>query len=156
MGTHGHLPENENYGGVDQGGPDPRLLPDGQTFDRRVGIAGFEYLPGNQGLAAPIGSPPVVRAGEPLRFDNLDWGAQIFHTITACKAPCNRSTGISYPLADGEIDFDSGELGFGPPGLTAAENTVTWETPKDLRAGTYTYFCRVHPYMRGAFRVKGR
>jgi hypothetical protein len=79
VGTHGHLPENENYGGVDQGGPDPRLLPDGQTFDRRVGIAGFEYLPGNQGLAAPIGSPPVVRAGEPLRFDNLDWGAQIFH-----------------------------------------------------------------------------
>ncbi|MEA2405779.1 MAG: hypothetical protein QOE08_2426, partial [Thermoleophilaceae bacterium] len=29
-----------------------------------------------------------------------------------------------------------------------------WDTPKDLPAGTYTYFCRIHPYMRGAFRVK--
>ena len=23
------------------------------------------------------------------------------------------------------------------------------------RPGTYTYFCRVHPFMRGSFRVKG-
>jgi hypothetical protein len=30
---------------------------------------------------------------------------------------------------------------------------VTWKTPKNLRPGTYTYFCRVHPFMRGAFRV---
>ena len=154
--THGHLRENENYGGADQGGVDPASLPDGETLDRRVGIAAFEYLPGNQGLAGPMGNPPVVRPGESLRFDNLDWGEQIFHTITACKAPCNRSTGISYPLADGEVDFDSGELGYGPQGLTAAANRSTWDTPKDLREGTYTYFCRVHPYMRGAFRVKDR
>jgi uncharacterized membrane protein YdfJ with MMPL/SSD domain len=25
--------------------------------------------------------------------------------------------------------------------------------PKALPAGTYTYFCRVHPFMRGGFRV---
>ena len=37
------------------------------------------------------------------------------HTITACKAPCNRTTGIAYPLANGPVDFDSGNLGFGPP-----------------------------------------
>ena len=152
--THGHLRENDNHGGRDQGAADPRALPDGATFDRRVGIAGFEYLPGNQGLAGPMGNPPVVRPGETLRFENLDWGEQIFHTITACKAPCNRSTGISYPLADGEVDFDSGELGYGPTGLTAAANRTSWETPPDLEAGTYTYFCRVHPYMRGSFRVK--
>jgi plastocyanin len=24
-----------------------------------------------------------------------------------------------------------------------------------LTDGTYTYFCRIHPFMRGAFRVKG-
>ena len=29
----------------------------------------------------------------------------------------------------------------------------TWKTPKSLKAGTYTYFCRIHPFMRGAFRV---
>ena len=48
--------------------------------------------------------------------------------------------------------FDSGELGdAGPP--TAGR--VTWETPGDLDDGTYTYFCRIHPFMRGAFRVEG-
>jgi plastocyanin len=30
---------------------------------------------------------------------------------------------------------------------------VTWQTPTDLSSGTYTYFCRIHPSMRGAFRV---
>jgi hypothetical protein len=27
------------------------------------------------------------------------------------------------------------------------------ETPKDLKAGRYAYFCRIHPWMRGAFEV---
>jgi plastocyanin len=31
--------------------------------------------------------------------------------------------------------------------------TVVYKTPKNLRPGTYTYFCRIHPFMRGAFRV---
>jgi plastocyanin len=58
--------------------------------------------------------------------------------------------GISYPLPDGRFSFDSGQLGDdGPP--TAGR--LTWETPADLAAGTYTYFCRIHPAMRGAFRV---
>ena len=78
------------------------------------------------------------------------------HTITACKAPCNRTTGIAYPLANGPVDFDSGNLGFGPPGMTAAANRDTWKTPKRLTPGTYTYFCRVHPFMRGAFKVKDK
>jgi plastocyanin len=48
--------------------------------------------------------------------------------------------------------FDSGELGDkGPP--TAGR--LTWSTPSDLPDGTYTYFCRIHPFMRGAFRVDG-
>ena len=52
--------------------------------------------------------------------------------------------------------FDSGNLGFGPGASTAAANRATWRTPKRLRTGTYTYFCRVHPFMRGSFRVRGR
>ena len=152
--THGPLPENRNKGGADQNAADPTKAPDGETLDRRVGIAGFNYLPGNLGLTGPMGNPPVVKRGEPLRFHNLEWGAQIFHTITACKPPCNRSTGISYPLADGDPDFDSGELGYGPQGLTAAANRESWASPEKLDPGTYTYFCRIHPFMRGAFRVK--
>ncbi len=116
-----------------------------------------------------------------------------FHTITACKSPCNRTGGIKYPLANGRTVFDSGELGFGPtlnagglypggdngvpmtaavdipapaarckdvPGLAGAlkagcVGSTTWKTPRNLKPGTYAYFCRVHPFMRGAFRVKG-
>ncbi|MFL5845384.1 MAG: hypothetical protein ACJ762_11870 [Solirubrobacteraceae bacterium] len=35
--------------------------------------------------------------------------------------------------------------------------TTIYKTPKNLNPGTYAYFCRVHPFMRGAFRVvKGK
>ena len=88
-----------------------------------------------------------------LAFGNLDAASQIFHTITACQSQCTGSTGISYPLANGPIDFDSGDLGYGPSGFTAAANRAQWKTPATLPLGTYTYFCRIHPYMRGAFRV---
>jgi plastocyanin len=60
---------------------------------------------------------------------------------------------VSYPLANGPAHFDSGQLGFGPTGYTAATNRADWFTPAGLRPGTYAYFCRVHPFMRGAFRV---
>jgi hypothetical protein len=33
---------------------------------------------------------------------------------------------------------------------------AAWKTPKDLKAGLYTYYCRIHPFMRGAFRVVPR
>ena len=76
----------------------------------------------------------------------------MWHSVTACKAPCTASTGVAYPLADAAVQFDSGQLGDRrrprPPG------SDTWSTPTDLDPGTYTYFCRVHPFMRGAFRVR--
>jgi len=99
---------------------------------------------------------PVVRRGRGLTFVNRDARRDVMHTITACRAPCTRTTGIAYPLADGKVDFDSGNLGYGPRGLTAASNRIRWTTPKRLAAGTYTYFCRVHPFMRGSFRVQRR
>ena len=49
------------------------------------------------------------------------------------------------------MKFDSGELGTG--GARRPPADVTWTTPADLPPGTYTYFCRIHPFMRGAFRV---
>ena len=151
--THGHLPETDNHGGADQGAVDPTTLPDGQTLSGQVGVSGFQYLPGTPGLPGVFGDPPVVHPGQTLTFNNSDAAAQIFHTVTACRAPCNLSTGISYPLADGPIDFDSGELGYGPTGFTAAANRYSWTIPSTLPSGTYTYFCRIHPFMRGAFRV---
>ena len=152
--THGHLKENENHGGTGAGSKDARKRPNGTTLDRRVGITGFVYTPGDLGAAGPFGFPPTIAQGQRLRFDNADSPEQIYHTITSCKAPCDGATGISYPLANGPVDFDSAELGYGPEGTTAAANRSNWSTPPDLKAGTYTYFCRVHPFMRGAFRVK--
>ena len=151
--THGHLAENENYGGEPTGLPDASKLPDGPNW-REVGIAAFQYLPGDLNASAEgMRNPPVVRPGQRLRFENLDSHQQVYHSITSCKPPCTGRTGISYPLADGPIEFDSGQLGYGPTGFTAAANRTSWETPPDLQEGTYTYFCRVHPFMRGAFRV---
>jgi plastocyanin len=105
-------------------------------------------------------SVPTIEPGQALTFHNLDAAPTVnaFHTITACLQPCNASTGIAYPIANGPVTFDSGELGFngnqGSFGNAPAADRDTWQTPKDLAPGTYTYFCRIHPFMRGAFRVE--
>jgi plastocyanin len=149
--THGHRPEADNHGGKKTGLADPGMLPNGQTLLDGVSITDFDYLPGGFDQSGSFENPPTIKEGSSLHFLNTDAGGSIFHTVTACRAPCTGSTGISYPLATGR--FDSGQLGYGPPGLTAAKNTNEWDTPKALPPGTYTYYCRVHPYMRGAFRV---
>ena len=152
--THGHLPEASNHGGRATGLPDPRKEPDGGTIDNGVAVDDFTYMPGDLTAGGTLGRPPVVTRGQSLQFGNFDASASILHTITACRVPCNRSTGVSYPIANGPVRFDSGQLGYGPPGLTAAAQRPNWRTPARLRPGTYTYFCRVHPFMRGAFRVR--
>src|SRR5918997_6041890 len=156
--THGHLRENRVHGGGRLSGlANPldmlsRPVPGGG----RVAISGLVYGQGDLSSTGRRGRPARVRRGRGLKFVNRDADRTIFHTVTACKAPCNRTTGIAYPLANGAVDFDSGNLGFGPRGFTAAANRDRWTTPKKLKAGTYTYFCRVHPFMRGAFKVKRR
>ena len=153
--THGHLPEADNHGGGPTSIPDPAGLPSGTTLDRRVGIADFLYMPGDLSASGTLQNPPAVDPGQTLLFGNADSSAQIPHTVTACRAPCNRSTGISYPLADGDGDFDSGQLYYYAEGLSGAAQRAEWRTPPELGPGTYTYFCRIHPYMRGSFRVNG-
>jgi plastocyanin len=157
--THGHLPENNHHGGKPRPGlRDARSISSGISADN-IFIKGFVYGLGDFNLNGRKGRPPVVRAGQSLTFTNLDATQQIgpqqsaYHTITACKAPCTASTGIAYPLANASVQFDSGELGYGPKDFTPAANRNTWSTPKRLKPGTYTYFCRIHPFMRGAFRV---
>jgi plastocyanin len=152
--THGHLRENNNHGGEAGGLSDARTAPDGSAATAPLAITDFLYGQGDLLRGGAASRPAVVAAGQPLQFRNADAARTIYHTITACRAPCNRTTGIAYPLADGPVDFDSGELGFGPAGFTPAANRDTWSTPSNLGPGTYNYFCRIHPFMRGAFRVK--
>ena len=149
--THGHLAENNNHGGTyDPDLPDPASLADGPQVST-VSIDNFEYSPGDLDLATQI---PTVKAGQSLTFTNNDapavYGYGTWHTITTCKLPCNLSTGVAYPVADAPVQLDSGQLGnFGVP----TKGTISWSIPTNLATGDYAYFCRVHPFMRGAFRV---
>jgi plastocyanin len=152
--THGHLPENNHHGGnVIPAAPNPLSELNGAAAPQQLGIRDFMYQLGDFARTNASRLPPTVHVGQSLTFVNYDATQDIFHTITACQAPCNGVPGIAYPLANGPYDFDSGELGYGPPGFTPAANTNTWSTPSNLPPGTYTYFCRVHPFMRGSFRV---
>ena len=120
----------------------------------RVTIANFAYLPGNRAATeeagANTGEIPVVARGTPLQFVNADQAAAIRHTVTTCEWPCNGPYVGNYPFADGR--WDSGVMGYDAVDRGSA-SPVT-ETPKDLAPGDYAYFCRIHPWMRGAFRIK--
>jgi len=155
--THGRLAENRGSGGAPTTLPIASTLPNGPRFGsgqgRSVSISEFLYRPGDLSQPA-LRNPPVVPAGTPLRFVNADASLGIPHTITACRAPCSASAGHGYPRADGAIPFDSGQLAFGPVLLTAFANRSNWQTPATLPPGTYSYYCRIHPFMRGSFRVR--
>ena len=150
--THGHLPENSGvHGGKATDLPDPRKLPSGASTGDPFLISGFQYGAGDYRIPGASGRPPVVEKGQSLTFELAapDAGREEWHSLTSCAPPCNRSTGIAYPLPNGKFRFDSGQLG----DFTPAVGRRTWSTPKSLPIGTYTYFCRIHPLMRGAFRV---
>jgi plastocyanin len=157
--THTHLSENNNHGGDPTGAPNPLSLLSAPAPDNTVGIQQFAFQ------AVPNAGPsvPTIEPGQALTFRNYDAvpDTNAFHTITACKAPCTGTTGIAYPIANGPVTFDSGELGFNGNvpdaiGNAPAADRDTWQTPQDLPGGTYTYFCRIHPFMRGAFRVESQ
>jgi plastocyanin len=155
--THGHQPENDNHGGGRFSGlPNPRALLTRPIAGKEVAIEHFIYGQGDLNNVGRAARPPRIRQGTGLTFVNQDNADEIWHTITACRAPCNKTTGIAYPLADGPVDFDSGELGTDNRLATASAGRVKWTTPTSLKPGLYTYFCRVHPFMRGAFKVKAR
>lgn len=119
-----------------------------------VHIAAFSYAPGNLGTSGQPFGPPVVERGEKLRFVNEDWAlGGIRHTATTCKAPCNGPYVSNYPFHDGS--FDTGVLGATPLDTyitVRTEPTAEIDT-SDLEPGRYTYFCRLHPSMRGSVIV---
>jgi len=155
--THGHLAENAN-----RGGPSGKweAVSSGET--NRVSIADFLYLPGDLSTRMSMGIP-TVKLGQQLAFTNFE-GGLIYHTVTSCKFPCIGPTGAAYPLANGrtsekrKVDFDSSELGFGTPAIGPAKQTLNWSLDVTKEEGykpgeVVTYYCRIHPFMRGAFEV---
>lgn len=165
--THGRLPENiDSKARKNLRLPDPRdLRSKGQVPGSGIDIDGFVYQQGGYSATKATPKrrmrPPTISPGGSVSFTNLDAlfdmpdDQQAWHSITSCEAPCNRGSGIGYPLADGPIKFDSGQLGFGTflsTGVTTGSNEYT--TPEFTDPGTYTYFCRIHPFMRGSVRVE--
>ena len=161
--NHGPLPENANHGGDPiEGAPDPRRLRATEVDPEQPLLIGDWTYQSSDFTRKQV---VAVRQGERLSFElaNDDVEGEIWHSITSCEAPCNRSTGISYPLPDGRFRFDSGQLGTlqgspagGPLNPRLTNGTVgrlDWQTPADMPTGTYTFYCRIHPSMRGAVKV---
>ena len=160
--THGHMAEASHHGGP-SGTLPARVGPQVSRID----ITGFTYQPGDQGAAGSAGVPSVPIGGS-LTFANNDQYADVYHSVTSCRYPCTGPTGIAFPLSDGAsssgapVDFDSGELGydptFGTTRIGPAKNQGSWTLNVTAANGfqpgaTYTFYCRVHPFMRGAFAV---
>jgi hypothetical protein len=153
--THGHYAENGNYSG-----PSGAWAEKPGPSTSSVAIANFQYFPGDQSSTTGV---PQVKLGTDLSFVNSE-GAGIYHTITACKFPCLGATGSAFPLPDGAtnqgrtVDFDSTELGIGAPYVGATSQRLDWRLPVNAQSGykpgeVVTYYCRIHPFMRGAFQV---
>jgi hypothetical protein len=131
-----------------------------------IDIDGFRYQLGGYSASKFATKqqmrPPAIDPSQTVLFNNLDAlpgmpeTEQAWHSITSCKPPCNRGSGIGYPLANGPIKFDSGQLGYGEGafGEPVTTGTHNYETPPLTDPGTYTYFCRIHPFMRGSVRVR--
>jgi hypothetical protein len=154
--THGHLAENDQHGGARTLFPDAAQLPNRQWPLGPIGIDNYQYQQGDLHAVGGGVNPPTILPWQRLQFVNndADPSTNVFHTITSCRAPCNRTTGIAYPIANGPVSFDSGQLGYNYAGWAApAADRASWKTPLNLKPGTYTYFCRIHPFMRGSFRV---
>jgi hypothetical protein len=164
--THGHLAEASDFGGCAWGGCQPLPTKPGPEVSQ-VSIANFTYGLADLGLAYADGVPRV-KLDQPLNFWNVDTSAQIWHTVTRCAAPCTGQTGLNYPVANGgrgPMNFDSSEIGYGVF-FTPAKGQLWFDQPLERsvwngtkwtltpsRTGVYTFFCRIHPFMRGVIKV---
>lgn len=169
--SHGPVPESSHQGGCPASGC--QGLPDKPgPIVTDITSQAFTYGVADQSVIGQTGIPRLVQ-GQEARFWSYDTAARIWHTFTRCALPCTGATGVAYPIADvddpnesGAMDFDSGELGYGiltepsksqlggskPYDQQWLEDGLVWRfVPQD--PGTYTFWCRIHPGMRGAFEV---
>ena len=106
-----------------------------------IDIDGFRYLHGGfsafSGFPHELMRPPVDQArASRVTFTNLDAlpgepnTEQVWHSDHLLPAPCNQGSGIGYPLANGPIKFDSGQLGYGTgPSSEVTTGSNVYTTP---------------------------
>ena len=156
--THGHLRENRNHGGAFGGLPDARrLLAARPPPSARVPISGFVYGRGDLGMTAGKGRPPTIRPGPDAELRQPRRQAQHLPHDHELQGPPQRRDGDRLPARQraGAVRLGQPRLpGRGPHRGRPADHLAARR--RRIKAGTYTYFCRVHPFMRGAFRVAKR
>lgn len=169
--THGRIETSADHWSCEFNGcPNvARAAADGPYFEE-IHMGGFSFGQADFSVIPTVGVP-TVPLGRSVTFVNADTADYMWHTVTRCANPCSGTTSASYPVPDGayddlvastgksqdqliaergpdDMDFDSGVIGIG----SGANNKLEWRfTP--TRTGTYTFFCRIHPSMRGAIRV---
>lgn len=156
--SHGSMPSRQNHYNCETLGTCPALTPLRLPLaNTTITMQGFNYGQMDLALAQAVGIPQVP-VGTELTFENPDLAAMIWHTVTACAAPCTGETSANYPYAAaGNItaDFDSTVLGVGLGSATAGAGGIgvtSWKFTPEV-PGMYTFFCRIHPFMRGAFQA---
>lgn len=121
-----------------------------------IHAAGFLYAPGDLGAGASPIIPRVVR-GTTLTLVNEDVGLNIRHTFTSCAWPCVGTYVSNFPQpTGGPLAFDTGKIGNVDPvdgGITGDDTVPLYQFEVTQPAGKYAYYCRVHPFMRGAFEI---
>ncbi|GAC1418599.1 MAG: hypothetical protein NVSMB57_13200 [Actinomycetota bacterium] len=147
--THGHIATSGFHGDCLNACPPLPAAIDGPLTDH-IEMAGYSYGIADMGVVGVSGIP-VVKLGKPVTFTNADTAIYMWHTVTRCALPCTGPTTVDYPIANGGggvDDFDSTQLGVG----LGPTNNVQWSwTPRST--GTFTFFCHIHPPMRGVIKV---
>ncbi|GAC1411742.1 MAG: hypothetical protein NVSMB57_06790 [Actinomycetota bacterium] len=155
--THGSMPSRQDHADCSVNNSCPKIIPAADAglplLNTTVTMQGFSYGQLDQGYALAAGITKIAR-GTTLTFYNPDMAGMIWHTITSCEAPCSGATSANYPYpATGStpVDFDSTILCVG---LGCSTNgTTSWQFTVPSKPDVYTFFCRIHPSMRGVFQV---
>ncbi|HEX9775184.1 MAG TPA: hypothetical protein VGB83_06360 [Actinomycetota bacterium] len=155
--THGSMPSRQNHNDCVMTGNCPAINPATDAglplANTTITMQGFNYGQLDMAVAQSIGVTEIA-GGTTLMFYNPDTAPMMWHTITSCPAPCTGTTSASYPYpasGDTPVDFDSTILCVGLGCSTVG--TTEWEFTVPEDPGIYTFFCRIHPTMRGVFEV---
>ena len=153
--THGHLAENDNFGGAEGGISAQR----GSPTDR-VDIAAFLYAPGDLSMISMTGIP-TARPGQKVTFTNFDTGIDVYHSVTSCTfpAPDRRAPRSRWPTAARASGATStstlGNWASVSPRSPERRTSATWDLDlSGYQSGEFvSYYCRIHPFMRGVLEV---
>ena len=97
---------------------------------RHVDLLNFRYQLGDLSLGEPTAQPPpVIRPGQSLTFRDAGGTTRRGSTTRSPPAsrPASAATGIAYPIADCNVQFESGTLGQREPTGDSARSE--WATP---------------------------